>query len=142
MPFLDGANPVLGAAVMPREAPHLPMVVLVVDDSGDDELAAVIAEATNVPADGYGGGWAAQVTQDTLTVKFILVREGAGWERAWTFPDPPADMLDAITGGEHNVAVLPRELAGDLTELNPASLGGSIIIDAQPSEAVTAARNV
>lgn len=120
------------------------MVVFVVDDSQDDELTTAIAEVSNVPADGYGGAWAAQATtQDGLTmVKFVLIRLGSGWERAWTLPSPPAEMLDAITGGAHHVAILPRELASDLDELNVASLGGSLIVEAQPSEAVAAARSV
>jgi hypothetical protein len=144
MAFLDGANPALAGALVPLAAPQIPMVVLVVDDSQDDELTTAVAEASNVPADGYGGAWASQATtQDGLTmVKFVLIRLGSGWERAWTLPSPPAEMLDAITGGAHHVAILPRELAGDLDELNVASLGGSLIVEAQPSEAVAAARSV
>jgi hypothetical protein len=142
--FLDGTNPALAGALVPRAAPQIPMVVFVVDDSEDDELTTAIAEASNVPADGYGGAWAAQATsKDGLTeVKFVLIRRGGGWERAWTLPSLPADMLDAITGGAHHVAILPRELAGDLNELNLASLGGGLIVEAEPSEAVAAARSV
>lgn len=130
----------LGAAVLPRVTPELPMVVLVVQDADDDELVSVLSEATMVPAEGYGGGWAVQIAEGALTIKFHLIRLGGGWERAWTYPDPPDVMLHAVTGGEHHVAILPRELAGDLGELNPASLGGSIIVEVQPSESVSAAR--
>jgi hypothetical protein len=138
--FLDGANPVLGTAIVLRDEPELPIVVLVVEDSEDDELVSVMAEATDCPATGYGGAWAAQVKPDGLTIKFLLIRLGGGWERAWTFPNPPEQMLDAIGGGPHHVAILPRELAGDLDKLAPASLGGSVIIEAQASESVRAAR--
>jgi hypothetical protein len=137
--FLDGANPMLGAALVPGPL-GLPLVVVVVDDTDDDELVAVMAEENNVPADGYGGAWAAQVAQDGLTIKFLLIRRGASWERTWTYPDPPDEMLDAITQGEHHVAVLPRELAGNLEDFNPHSLAGAVFIDAQPSESVAAAR--
>jgi hypothetical protein len=69
------------------------MLVLVVDDSADDELVSVLAAANMVPAHGYGGAWAAQVTPGVLTIKFTLVRLGGGWERAWTFPNPPDELL-------------------------------------------------
>jgi hypothetical protein len=140
--FLDGTNPVLGAAVVPKVPSELPIVVLVVEDADDDELVSVIAAATMVPAEGYGGAWAAQVTQGGLTIKFHLIRLDGSWERAWTLPDPPDEMLDATTGGAHYVAILPHEFAGELDELKKASLGGSIIIEAQPSESIATARGV
>ncbi len=116
------------------------MLVLVVDDSADDELVSVLAVANIVPAHGYGGAWAAQITPGVLTIKFTLVRLGGGWERAWTFPNPPDELLGPIIGGAHHVAILPREFAGDLSKLDPVTLGGSIIIEAVASEAVAAAR--
>jgi hypothetical protein len=111
-----------------------------VDDTDDDELVSVMANEDNVPADGYGGAWAAQVTPESLTIKFLLIKLGGGWERAWTYPEPPNELLDAITQGEHHVAVLPREFAGDLDDFDPDSLAGAVFIHAQPSDAVAAAR--
>ncbi len=44
--------------------------------------------------------------------------------------DPPRELVDAITSGDsHYVAVLPRELAGDLGDLNVASLAGALIVE-------------
>lgn len=138
--FLQGANPVLGMALVGD------VVILVVDDSEDDELVAEIAqevEADIVPSQRFGGGWSTQakLMSKTLLLKFHLIRIGGGMERQWTVPEAPAGILDAISEGPHYVAVLPRELAGDLTEVNPASVGGAMIVQVVGgSEAVSKAR--
>jgi hypothetical protein len=50
--------------------------------------------------------------------------------------------VEAITSGDsHYVAVLPRELAGDLRELNVASLAGALIVEvSMPPHAQAAVR--
>lgn len=133
--FLEGANPVLGMALAGTT------VILVVDDADDDGLVAEIAkevETDIVPSQRFTGGWSSQakLMQKSLLLKFHLVRLEDESERKWTVPQAPANILDAISGGTHYVALLPRELAGDLTEVNPASIGGAMIVQCEASAAV------
>jgi hypothetical protein len=137
--FYAGADPVQGVATVPREPPELPMLVLVVDDSDDDELVAAMAEADEVPAVGYDGLWDALDTGDHHTLKFRLVRMADAWERAWTYIDPPRDMVETITAEAHHVAILPREFAGDLGNFDPRSLAGAVIVEVAVGEPGAAA---
>jgi len=132
-----GAVPVVGVATVPR-AGGQPFVVIVVDDADDQELACVLASADE--ATGYGGSWSAQVSSRELHIRFHLVRRGAAWERQWTCPDPSQDVLDAVTAGAHHVAVLP--LVGDLSRFVEEGVGGGLMIEAQASRSVAAARAV
>jgi hypothetical protein len=136
--FYERTTEALAVALVPRDD-DIPLVLLVVDDSGDDELVSVIAAAEMVPAVGYGGGWGAMVQGGAdgmqLTVKFLL--KGEEWERQWMLPDVTAEILRAITGGPHNVAVLPKELAGDLNApVERARVAGALIVEARASDAV------
>ena len=124
---------------MPRaQAQPQALVVIVVDDADDQELASVLASADE--ATGYGGAWSAQVTSRELHIRFHLVRRGAAWERHWTWPNPSEDVLDAVTAGAHHVAILP--LLGDLSQFVKEGMGGAIMIEAQASRSVAAARAV
>jgi hypothetical protein len=139
--FHGDAAPVLDARLIPRPD-QLPLLVLVVDDSDDDELVSVIADAATVPASGYEGAWTARATvfEPSLAIKFHLTRAGDGWVRRWTLEDPAGDILDTITDLTHNVAVLPKELAGDQPGLLLTSLGGAIIVEAPATPQIGVAR--
>lgn len=136
--FLEGTTEADASTLVARPD-NLPLVVLVVDDSEDDELVAAIAEARMAPAVGYHGGWGSLVKGGPdgfqLTLKFILRRDG--WVRQWTLPDVTQEMLRAICDSVHHVAVLPREVAGDFTEsLELPRIAGAIIVEAQASDGV------
>lgn len=136
--FHERTNEALVATLVPRPD-NLPLIVLVVEDSEDDELTSIIAEASAVPSPDYSGGWGAMVKGSAegfqLTVKFLLI--GEEWERQWTLPDISKEILSAIMGGTHNVAILPRELAGDLEQpLELPRIAGALIIEAAASDAV------
>jgi hypothetical protein len=94
-PFLAGANPILAVALV-RD-----VVVIVVEDADDDELTSVFAEATNVPADGFGGAWSAQVDEEGTTAKFHLIRLGGSVERQWTIRPLPAEILTRVINDTH-----------------------------------------
>ena len=78
--FHERTNEALVATLVPRPD-NLPLIVLVVEDSEDDELTSIIAEASAVPSPDYRGGWGAMVKGSAegfqLTVKF-LHRRGMG----------------------------------------------------------------
>jgi len=132
-----GAVPAVGVATVPRAQANA-FVVIVVDDSDDQELACVLASADE--ATGYGGAWSAQVSSRELHIRFHVVRRGAAWERLWTCPNPSEDVLDAVTAGAHQVAILP--LVGDLSQFVEEGVGGGLMIEAQASRSVAAARAV
>lgn len=128
--FFDGATPVVAAALVPRDAPQLPMVLLVVDDADDDELVETTAHAGIVSAEGFVGAWHSlgRAVEPRLTLKFVLTRTADRWSRAWTYENPPEAMV-VIAAAVHHVAILQREFAGDLSEFNRHSLAGALITE-------------
>jgi hypothetical protein len=57
---------------------NVPLAVVVIDDSEDDELISLTAEAGSVPAPGYHGVWTHLATTRALAIKFNLIREENG----------------------------------------------------------------
>jgi hypothetical protein len=137
--FLADANPASGVGFVPRAQGH-PIVVLVVDDSDDGELACVLAGNYQVAGTGYRGAWSAHVNDERLIVKLRLIRRDGQWERQWTYTDPGGSVLDSITAGTHHVAIMP--LAGDLSEFVRDGVGGGIIVDAPASGDIASAREL
>jgi hypothetical protein len=135
--FLADASPASGMGFVPR-ARRQPIVVLVVDDSDDPELASLLAGGER-GASAYEGSWSAHVDRTRLAVKFLLARRDGGWERRWTYRDPGGSVLNAITAGVHHVAVVP--LIGDLSDFVRDGLRGAIVVDVQPSESIASARD-
>ena len=88
----------------------------------------------------YGGTWSAQVNGERLIVKFHLIRRDGDWERHWTYADPGAGVLDAITAGSHRVSIVAA--VGDLSDFVREGSGGAIIVEAEASEAIAAACGV
>jgi len=130
--FVDGSKPIISIAAIPREPPELPLLVLVVDDSGDAELVDVLAENDTVPAEGFRGDWGNVLeggADEPVTFKFRLYKTDGDWRRAWIYQGPPKEMVDLITTGNHDVAILPRELAGALEGFNPRMLAGALILE-------------
>jgi len=134
--FYERTKPTLGVAPVPRNPPELPVLVLVVDDADDDELVAIMAEVDEVPASGFRGDWGNVLESSPdgpVTFKFRLRRDD-GSERAWTYEGPPKEMVDLIASGNHDVAILPRELAGNLSDFNPLALAGALIVEVEMSD--------
>ena len=132
--LFDGTAPMLGVAPISRDPPELPFIAIVVDDAENDELVAVMAEIDTVPAPGFRGDWGNVLEggpDEPVTFKFRLRGEN-GSLRAWTYPGPPKEMVDIITSGNHHVAVLPGELAGNLgAGFNPHALAGALIVEVE-----------
>src|ERR1039458_6650654 len=129
------ASPAVGVGLVPRMHAK-PLVVLIVDDLDDGELASVLA-STEGAADGFDGAWSAQVNDERLTISFQLIRRDDGWEREWTYAEPGNSILNAISARDHHVAIVP--VIGDLSEFVREGQGGAIVVDAQASEAVASA---
>ena len=138
--FLADASPAIGLGLAGGVQEGHRSVVLVVDDSQDGELAAVLAKGQAMTPSGYRGAWSAQVNGERLTIKFHLIRQDEEWERLWTYPEPGGAVLDAIAADSHRVAIVPA--TGDLSEFVREGRGGALIVDAYASGAVTSARAV
>lgn len=123
---------------VPR-ARRQPILVLVVDDSDDPELASLLAGGEGVAGTDYEGVWSAQVDGAGLVLEFLLARRDRGWMRRWTYTDPGGSVLNAITAGAHHVAIVP--LIGDLSDFVREGLRGAIVVDAQASESISSARD-
>jgi hypothetical protein len=65
--FLADTGPANGLGFVPR-AQNLPIVVLVVDDLNDDELARLLAGRDVAVANDHDGAWSAQVHGEGLIV--------------------------------------------------------------------------
>jgi hypothetical protein len=125
--FLADASPASGVGFVPR-ARRQPIVVLVVDDSEDSELASLLAGGEGVAASDYDGSWSAQLDRSGLVIiKFLLASRDGGWERRWIYTDPGGSVLSAITAGVHHVAIV--------------RLRGAIVVDAQAPEPIASPRD-
>jgi hypothetical protein len=134
--FLAYGRPAVGVGLVPRRQAK-PLIVLIVDDSGDDELASVLA-STEAAAGKYEGAWSVQVIDERLTIGFRLMQRDNDWEREWTHPEPGASILHAIAARDHHVAVVP--VMGDLGEFVREGRGGAIVVDTEAAGAVVAAQ--
>jgi hypothetical protein len=139
--FTEGAEPVQNIAIQRRDPPEPPLVLVVVDDSGDDELVTAMAEASDVPARGYDATWDAVQTNDGSALKLRLIRMADAWECAWTYDNPPQELVEAITGGPHHVAIIPQEFAPDPQGIDLRAAGGAVIVQVElPPPAAAALR--
>ena len=109
------------------------MIVLVVDDSDDDEIASIVAREDHVPAEHFGGVWGAGQRDGYWLIGFHLIELGGGVERQYFTDNIHRELLDAILDVPHLVAVLPAEFAGDANtgeDLAPR-LGAALIVECQ-----------
>jgi hypothetical protein len=124
------ACPVIATAIVPGRQDLV--IVLVVDDSGDDELTAAMASQKDVPSERWRGAWKGEVrllgddNGDTAT--FVLLDQETEREREWAMENWDLSVLEAAASGDHYVALLPVELAGGLAQLNPKVLMGALIV--------------
>jgi hypothetical protein len=90
-----------------------PAIVLVVDDGGDDALAAVLRGGDAAAGRGFSGSWRAGAKDDTPIISFLLLEdEEPGLERAWWTARLDPALLAAAVRVPHHVHLVPRAAAG------------------------------
>jgi hypothetical protein len=106
------------------------IIVLVIDDRDDDELASVIARENLVPSDNFGGLWGSGERDGYWLVAFQLIQLGGGVERKWFTDNIHRPLLEAILDVPHYVSIMPKEIAGDAGTANAIvpRLGGSLMV--------------
>lgn len=109
------------------------IIVLVVDDSDDDELPAAIAREDHVPAENFGGLWGTGQRDGHWLVGFQLIELRAGLERQYFTDNIHRPLLEAILDVPHLVAILPRELAGAASTAEDMAprLGGAMMVEVE-----------
>lgn len=109
------------------------MIILVVDDSEDDELTGAVARESNVPADHFGGVWGTGQRDGHWLIAFQLIELGGGLERTYVTDNIHRELLDAILDVPHLVAIMPSEIAGAATTLEDMAprIGGAMIVEVQ-----------
>jgi hypothetical protein len=115
--FIAGANPVLAAAAGTASS-HGSMVVLVIDDAGDDMLVAAISEATKADTfsvHDFVGEWDLFDDLRGHVARFTLRSPGAHEaDRAWFVNDPPPKTRELLRR-DHVVVLMPAKIAGDVS---------------------------
>lgn len=108
-----------------------PLIVLVVDDSDDDEMASVFASETTVPSPNFDGVWGTGERDGNWLVAFRLGRIGGGTDRVWVTDNIHRPLLEAILELPHLVAVVPEEIIGDATLQEDVArrLGSALILE-------------
>lgn len=131
--FLEGTRTVAGSAVITFSLG--PVIVLVLEDAADEELAAaIVAEQGRKAGERFAGRWAVHADEEGDVARFELIEREGGIERQWALPDWPAEVLEVGAAGAHLVAVLPRGEDGEMPALASADLAGSMIVEAEASE--------
>jgi hypothetical protein len=112
------------------DAGGLAILILVVDDSNDDELTGIFAREDVVPSEHFGGVWGSGQRDGCWLVSFQLVELGGGVERQWFTDNIHRPLLEAILEVPHLVAIVPEELAGDASTAEDIAprLGGALIL--------------
>jgi hypothetical protein len=107
------------------------IIIVVVDDSADDELTAIFAREDQIPSAGLGGVWGSGQAGGHWLVAFQLVELGGGVERQWFTSNIHRPLLEAVLDVPHLVAIVPEEIAGDAKtaeEIAPR-FGGALILE-------------
>jgi hypothetical protein len=106
------------------------VIVLVVDDSADDEITALVASEGNVPSEHFGGVWGTGQRDGTWLLAFHLIELGGGVERRWFTDNIYRELLEAILDVPHYVALMPREIAGEARTREDVlpRLGGALFV--------------
>jgi hypothetical protein len=133
--FLHRTAPVVATALGEDAAERAPMLVLVIDGTGDIELMAAIAQG-GARSRVFAGAWSALIDGDGDVARFHLIELAGDLERCWTLPDWAGTQL-MVAQDEHLVALLPRELAGkEDSDMSAAAPASALIVRVAPSEAV------
>ena len=103
-----------------RAAGTPPIVVLVVDDSADDDLTGAFARESAVPSPNFWGVWGTGKHGDADTLAFRLIDRDTHRERTWWLDTFGPPLLGAILEIPHIVVVQPREIA-DALKLSDAT---------------------
>ena len=103
-----------------RAAGTPPIIVLVVDDSADDDLTAAFARESAVPSPNFWGVWGTGKNGDADTIAFRLIDRDTHRERTWWLDTFGPPLLGAILEIPHIVVVQPREIA-DALKLSDAT---------------------
>jgi hypothetical protein len=120
-------------------APEPSLLILVVDDSHDNELTAAIAREDIVPSSNFGGVWGTGQMDGNWLIAFRLIELGGGLDREWFTSNIHRSLLEAVVEVPHLVAIVPKEIAGDATTAESIALrlGGSMVVQVDDrSEAV------
>jgi hypothetical protein len=142
---LDDCPPAVVAGVLRPPRPPLgvtrvrdpPIIVVVVDDSDDDELVSVLARASRVPAAHLRASWAFEFTAGRL--RLTLADPRGGFRRDWHASQLSGPIATAARA-RHYVAILPDELAGDLSSgVDVCRLAGSAVVQSSATTALTTA---
>jgi len=125
--------------VCPRST-DLPIVVLVVDDGDDHDLAAVLAQ-NHVPNNGFRGEWGAGQGNGRWLVGFRLVMPVDCFARL-LITDVRRELLEAIIDVPHIVAIVAQATAGDASTAAAIALrlGGSLTVEVAHRSAHVARR--
>lgn len=116
-----------------------PLVILVIDEVRDDELAAALAAEDTVPSERFAGTWRAGARDGKALISFLLVEEAEpGLERAWWTDTFDRALLEAVARTPHDVALLPHALAGELDAARTGSadevrarLAGAMVVEVE-----------
>jgi hypothetical protein len=95
------------------------IIVWVVDDSADDDLAAAFARESAVPSPRFWGVWGVGETGNSIA--FRLIDRDTHRERTWSLDTFGPPLLGAILEVPHIVVVHPRELADARTLIDATS---------------------
>jgi hypothetical protein len=118
--------------LLPRnEGPSI--IILVVDDSEDDELIAILAREDGVPSPNFGGVWGSGQADGNWLVGFHLIQLDGGVERQWFTDNIHRPLLEAVLDVPHLVAIVPEEIAGEAKtaeEIIPR-FGGALILEVE-----------
>jgi hypothetical protein len=113
------------------------IIVVVVDDSADDELVSVLARASRVPAADLRASWAFEVTAGQ--VRLTLADPRGGFRRDW-HASPLSNPIVSAARERHYVAILPEELAGDVSSgVDVRRLAGAAVVQSSATTALTMA---
>jgi hypothetical protein len=126
-------RPPLGVTKVPDPA----IIVVVVNDSDDDELVSVLARASRVPAADLRAAWAFEFTTGQL--RLTLVDPGGCFRRDWHASQLSGPIV-AAARERHYVAFLPDELAGDFSSgVDVCRHAGSAVVKSSATTALTMA---
>jgi hypothetical protein len=106
------------------------VIVLVIDDSADDEITARVASEGHVPSEHFGGVWGTGQRDGCWLLVFQLIELGGGIERRWFTDNIYRELLEAVLEVPHYVALMPSEIAGDARTKDDVlpRLGGALFI--------------
>jgi hypothetical protein len=107
------------------------IIIVVVNDSADDELTAIFAHEDRVPSASFGGVWGSGQAEGHWLIAFHLVELGGGVERQWFTSNIHRPLPEAVLDVPHLVAIASEEIAGNAKtaeEIAPR-FGGALILE-------------